>query len=34
MLAGVAHNATGLGGQDAEMIVAYSSGRRDLQPED
>ena len=32
--AGVAHNATALGDEDADMIVAYSSGLRDFQPED
>ncbi|MFW6162751.1 MAG: cupin domain-containing protein [Planctomycetota bacterium] len=30
---GIAHNATALGDEDADMIVAYSSGSRDFQPE-
>ena len=31
--AGTFHDATSIGDVDAEMIVAYSSGRRDFQPE-
>ena len=31
--AGVPHNAAALGDEDADMIVAYSSGLRDFQPE-
>jgi putative monooxygenase len=30
---GVFHNATALGDEDADMIVAYSSGARDFVPE-
>ena len=33
MPASVPHNATALGDDDADMIVVYSSGRRDFQPE-
>ncbi len=31
--AGVPHCATSIGDEDADMIVAYSSGSRDFQPE-
>jgi len=31
--AGVPHNATSIGDEDADMVVAYSSGARDFQPE-
>jgi len=30
--AGIPHNATSIGGEDADMIVAYSSGLRGFQP--
>ena len=32
--AGVFHNATSIGEEDADMIVAYSSGARDFELED
>lgn len=32
--AGVVHNARNVGGGEAEMIVAYSSGERDFAPAD
>lgn len=32
--AGVAHNALNIGGEPADMIVAYSSGERDFTPEE
>ena len=31
--AGVPHSATNIGAEDADMIVAYSSGVRELRPE-
>ena len=31
--AGIPHNATCIGDEDADMIVAYSAGARDFQPE-
>ncbi|UCC67205.1 MAG: cupin domain-containing protein [Armatimonadota bacterium] len=31
--AGIPHNATSIGDEDADMIVAYSSGLRGFQPE-
>ena len=31
--AGIPHNATSIGEEDADMIVAYSSGARGFQPE-
>ena len=31
--AGVFHNATSIGDEDADMIVAYSTGKRDFQLE-
>ena len=30
---GIPHSATSIGDEDADMIVAYSSGARDFQPE-